>query len=278
MSKLTLVTIASLITTKAADLAKDCAADFETGRIAYLNGAKRLIALTKLVGATKAAEMLRGRGVSDSTLKNARQLVRVYDALVATELVTEEWFNDVLFLDAVAINSALAKKSVKDLDYVWRKSVKGAAVECQLIAETGMTHSERESFAERQQKKADAAKATVGVGVTAEGADSTPGTPAPLVELPAAGEAPGKGEVVATGAAKGKDAGTAATVAAKPPVNPMAEFESAADTLEQLIAAVLAKSSDEVTADRIRVRLVAINRFTEETVKVKTKGRKSVAA
>lgn len=292
MSKftLTLVTIASLAKVAPAVLAKDAAADFETGRIAYLNGAKRLIALTEKVGAAEASSLLKKAGVAEHTVKNARQLVRVYEALVVAGHVSEEWFNDVLYMDAVAINAALAKVDAKKLAEagVWKKSVKSASVECQLVAETGMTHAERLAFAERQEKKAKEAAAHVApaaanaeVTITpstesAESATPTVATAAPAAATPEATvSAPAVEEV-----AKPTPAPEAPVkLAEKPPVNPMTEFSRAADDLEALTVAVLAKMADEVTIGTIRERLVALNRAVEEAIKVKVKsGRKSVAA
>lgn len=281
MSKntITLVAIASLANCSAATLAKDAAADFETGRIAYLNGAKRLIALTEKVGAAEAATLLKKAGVAEHTVKNARQLVRVYEALVVPGHVTEKWFDDVLYLDAVAINSALAKRSAKELAEagVWKKSVRSAAVECEKIAETGLTQQERLAAEEAAEKAKAAAPAEQSAKVEIKSGPSA--TPQKQEESkPQEAAAPAQPSKQEAAAPESRVESITPAKPTPPPVNPLTEFGKAVDDVETLVVAILAKSADEVTVGTIRERLVALNRAVQTAIEAKQKAAKKSAA
>lgn len=270
MSNPKIITVAEAKAMKSAELAKGFVVNCEVGRKAYLTAAVMLIALTAKVGSEKATAMVKKEGATDSTVKNARQLVRVYEALVVPKHVTEEWFAAVQFMDAVAINAALAKKTAHELAYVWKKSVKSAYGELLEVADKGMTFAEREAYAERQNKKA--AEAAKSVTLMEETTSDTPVTPSaePVVAVTPAVVEPVKD-------AKSLDAIKAPSTTERPPASPMAEFEDKVGQLEKLAVGIIAKFGDDVTLGRIQELLVSLNRTVSTAIEAKTKKARKAA-
>jgi hypothetical protein len=208
-------------------------------KAAYSRAANALVALIDKVGEAKAKSMLRKAGWKDTDLKNGMQLVRVYDAVVRPGFADQDWFNDVLFLNAVDLNRALTKVGVEDL--VSHKLLDGKAgswVEISLVADTGMFKAERiekaDKQAEREAEKAKKDAAKGGEGEGDEGGDSD----------------------------KEK--------------TPRDEFDSAVEKLEAITVALVA-TSDEVTIEAIRQRLTALGTAFESAVKANVKKSKKQA-
>lgn len=208
----TIKTVADLAKFASADLVAFAVASMEQGRIAYLHAAKAIIVLTDKVGEKKATAELLAAGVKLHTIKNARFMVRVYDAAVRGNHASEEWFNGVHFTRAREFLEAHDKVGIKKL--LEQKNLFNGSdaswTEITLIAESGKVKSERVAAAAK-------AATTEGATATEEGAEG------------------------------------AKTTEAKP-ANPLAEIESAMDSLEALLVAYAPKA-DEVAAEKINTRL-----------------------
>jgi hypothetical protein len=282
-----IITVTEAKSVSASENSKQFVLSNERGRIAYLEAAIRLIALTSQVGAEKAADMVRKDGSPESDIKNARQLVRVYETLVEKGHVTEAWFAEIRYMDAVAINRALAVKPAKELAYVWKRSLKSAVVECEVIAETNMTQTERtekelaEEKAKQQAEKA-AAEAAKKAAETPAPAPA-PETTAPAVETPAPATAPTESATTETPAATAPAAALsvapeASKTATPPPVSPMAEFETTAEKMEKLAVGIVGKFGDDVTIETIQKRLVGLNRAVSLAIEAKQKAKAKKSA
>jgi hypothetical protein len=203
-------------------------------RVAYLESAKALIALVAALGIEAAKTRLLKAGAKESDIRNGRQLSLVWEEYVEPGHLSEDQFNELRYLDAVALRAVartrgteFAIANLADLEEIAH------------VAEHGMTRAESATKADREAKaaakKAAATPTVVAVASTAEATPTAPtateGTPSNVV--PMQGPA-------ATGAAQ-----TEATAPAKPKSKgvPMAEFAKLADTLEATALGIVSHPS-----------------------------------
>lgn len=256
----------------------------EVGRKAYLDAAYRLIALTQQVGEEKATAMVRKLGATQSTIQNARYVVRVYEGLVVPGHVTQEWFAEVQYTEAYAIARALGKVTAAKMAACGslKRSAKSAYGDFELMAETGLTRPEREAAAEvAETKKVAAAKKVVEAAAAktpeataAPAAVVTPEATAPAVVAPVKG-AKSLTELAPTTAEKPSPDPVVIPVAAKPAASPMADLEDKIGQLEKLAVGIVSKLGDEVTCGRIQELLVHLNRAVATAIEAKTKAMKA---
>ena len=222
IATITVETVASLAARSTEELVSYVQQMLETGRAAYLNATKAIVALSEKMGESAAKTALKKAGVKDSTIKNAMQLVWVWNDAVKTGAASEDWFNSVNFMRAVAFRAAVAKLARSDASGVKalqeRKLLTGTETswrEIESIAETGKTLAQQaEAESKAKSKAAESEK----------------------------DEAEGKSTESST---------------EKKPANPLAEIESAAQALTELVVAYAPKA-DEVAAEKVANRLTAL--------------------
>lgn len=241
-----LKSVADLAKLTVTELVAFFAVSIAAGRVAYLNASHALIALVDQLGSeAKAVAALKAGGADMNDVKNALRHVAVYDAVVRPGHASLEWFDGVTYMDAVAINRAVARVGIKQL-VEWEsfdRPARNMRAEFELIADTGKNKVQRLKAAEKAAEKAAAE--------------------APEVET-------------AKKAATAKNAKADATKesAGKPTVTPMAEFDATAEKLEHLATGILAKC-DDVTKERIVQRILALGAAVEAAVNAKSKKQKS---
>jgi hypothetical protein len=197
-------------------------------RVAYLESAKALIALVAALGIEAAKTRLLKAGAKESDIRNGRQLSLVWEEYVEPGHLSEDQFNELRYLDAVALRAVartrgteFAIANLADLEEIAH------------VAEHGMTRAESATKADREAKaaakKAAATPTVVAVASSAApSADATPTAPTatateglPSNVVPMQGPAASGAKTEATAPAKPKSKGV-----------PMAEFAKLADTLE----------------------------------------------
>src|SRR5687767_5025620 len=102
-----------LLKQSAADLLELIVAAAAQQQSAAVTCAKGIIALVTVSGSEAAARSaMKAAKVSDCTVKNALQLTWAYDDVVRPGHADEKWFDQLLYVHAVAVRAALRKVGI----------------------------------------------------------------------------------------------------------------------------------------------------------------------
>lgn len=188
--------MATLATHTADALAEFVVFNANMTKVTFLNVGKGLFTLEAKVGRDEAKKLL-GKGVTEHTLKNARQAVNVWESVVSPGHADEAWFDQLTFMDCVMINRAIAKLdpvpaiAVKAMveEGLFKKRPAMAYGGFELIADTGQTKAQRDAAAEKaiaeQSAKPAAQSAATGTTPPAKPAEASATPPAATASAPA---------------------------------------------------------------------------------------------
>ncbi|MDR1282405.1 MAG: hypothetical protein LBK99_16525 [Opitutaceae bacterium] len=234
-------------------------------RRAYVATAKAIIRLTKLLEGTKDTlfGVLGKAGVSVSNIKNGQQLARVWASLVVPGHMSEGQFNELLFLDAVAINKIIREHGVAKL-----KPILGDLEEVSHFAEHGVTRAEKQKAEEA--KKAASAPVTPATKATAGNAAHGKVTASASVSSD-------KSAVKDNASSPEPTATPSAPVVTAMPRDPLVEFGKLCDMLMKA-GEELARTADETIITKAMERLASVGRALQEAAEAAGKGALASAA
>ncbi len=254
-----------LLKQPAAELATGFIESSDRARSFAVNAAKCLIALVDVVGGEAAArKIVTDAGASDSTVKNAMQLVWAYDEVVRPGHADEAWFDELLYAHAVAVRGAVRKVGAKKLADagLFAKAAKCQLVEFELIAETGLMKAERIAKADKEVADKQAAEAKAAKAKATEAAKTAATPPAP--------PAP-----VSPPATPGEVASLVATVGGgKPGKTVVEQFDTIVSATEQFIAAVV-PTADDLIVEQLKQRLAAVMVKLDAAAKARAAAKKT---
>ncbi|EIQ01067.1 hypothetical protein OpiT1DRAFT_05634 [Opitutaceae bacterium TAV1] len=115
MSKPAPVAMDSIAKHEPAEIAAFVATAAAQAKVTFLNVAKGIVALEAKVGRDEAKAFYKKAGVTEHTLKNARQAVQVWEDVVTAKHADEAWFDQLTYMDCVVINRAIRAVTVKPL-------------------------------------------------------------------------------------------------------------------------------------------------------------------
>ena len=254
-------TLASLAGHSTADLVSFIKLEAASAASAATNCAKGIITLVDQLGSeAEARATMKKAKLADCTVKNAMQLVWVYDDVVRKGFASETWFDAVLYHHAVQIRRAVAKVGVDKLheNGLFEASAKKNLIEFELIGDTGLTKAERIAKAE-----ADAEEAAEQERLNQENVDGLPpaAEPAPVPSnvIPMTPPPPPPAIVEESAA---KPAESPAPAPARTPVprnqkTPLQEFDELANTLERFALGLVGQRDSEVV-EAVRLRLAGL--------------------
>lgn len=231
-----------LLKQPAAELATGFVESSDRARSFAVNAAKCLIALVDVLGSeAKAREAVTAAGASESTVKNAMQLVWAYDEVVRPGHADEAWFDSLLYAHAVAVRAAVRKVGAKKLADagLFNKAAKCQLVEFELVAETGLLKAERIAKSDKEIADKQAAEAKA------------------KAAKPAAEDQSVEAKAPATKAAETAAATLTVSPGGDQKPSPVPQFDKLITTAEAFFAAVL-PTADEVTVETLKARVASM--------------------